>query len=152
MQKTTLWIIVKNWKILLAMKKRWFWEWYWNWAWWKFEEGETNEECMIRELEEETWLVTKKENLENFWVLHFYFDEKSEWNQDVVLFVINDFKRNPVETEEMRPKWFDLNNIPYSEMWESDKIRMPRILKWDRIEYNFFLRLDWSVREFEEIK
>ncbi len=28
---------------------------------------------------------------------------------------------NPVETEEMRPAWFDLNDIPYSSMWQNDK-------------------------------
>jgi len=32
------------------------------------------------------------------------------------------------ESEEIKPFWFDLENIPYKKMWEFDKHWLPRIL------------------------
>lgn len=151
MRQTTLWIILKDDKILLCMKKRWFWEWLWNWAWWKCEKWETIEQAMIRELQEETWLETNLENLENMWVLHFYFDANPDWNQDVNIFKINDFDWAPTETEEMRPKWFNLEDIPYNEMWEDDKIWLPRMISLEKVEYDFTFWNDWKIKEFKQI-
>jgi len=152
MKQTTLWIIVQNDKILLCMKKRWFWAWLWNWAWWKLEKWESIEESMIRELEEETWLKSKLEDLECYWVLHFYFDKNPEWNQDVNLFKINDYIWDPIETEEMKPKWFKISKIPYNEMWEDDIIWLPRMLNWEKIEYDFYFWEDWKIRDYLLIK
>jgi len=42
------------------------------------------------------------------------------------------------ETEEMLPKWFDIEAIPFSEMWEDDPIWLPRLLNGEQdIEYRF---------------
>ena len=33
------------------------------------------------------------------------------------------------ETEEATPMWFSINEIPYDEMWEDDRIWIPYMLK-----------------------
>ena len=33
-----------------------------------------------------------------------------------------------METEEMNPKWFDIKDVPYREMWKSDRDFLPLIL------------------------
>jgi len=33
------------------------------------------------------------------------------------------------ETEEMKPEWFSIDEIPYDKMWDDDSYWMPRILK-----------------------
>lgn len=152
MRQTTLGMIVEWEKILLCMKKRWFWKWLWNGAWGKCEPGETIEEAMIRELQEETWLETTTQNLENMWVLHFYFDQNPDWNQDVNIFKIWNYTWEPIETEEMKPEWFNISNIPYSEMWEDDIIWLPRMLSWEKVEYDFYFWDDWKIKEYKLIK
>ena len=84
MKKTTLWFIVKDWKIMLAMKKRGFWAWLYNGVGGKVELWETIEEWMIREANEEIWIRLKE--LEKVGVLKFYFDWKEDWNQSVYVF------------------------------------------------------------------
>lgn len=152
MRQTTLWIIVEWEKILLCMKKRWFGKWLWNGAGGKCELWESIEEAMIRELEEETGLKTQREELENMWVLHFYFEQNSDWNQDVNIFKIKKFHWLPTETEEMKPEWFEISEIPYTQMWEDDIIWLPRMLSGEKVEYSFYFWNDGKIKDYKLIK
>lgn len=150
MKQTTLAVIMKDDKILLCMKKRWFWEWFWNWPGWKLEKWETIAEAMIRELEEETWLATDLDSMENIWVLNFRFLDKPEWDQDVNVFMINKWQNEPIETEEMLPKWFNIDEIPYDKMWEDDKIWLPKAIAWEKLEFKFEF-LDGKLASYKKI-
>ena len=152
MRQTTLWMIVVWDQILLCMKKRWFGVWLWNGAGWKCEKDESIEDAMIRELQEETGLDTTKEDLENMWVLHFFFEQNHDWDQDVNIFKINKFHWEPTETEEMKPKWFAINEIPYHEMWEDDIIWLPRMLSGEKVEYDFTFGMDGKIKAYKLIK
>lgn len=152
MRQTTLGMIIVWEKILLCMKKRWFWVWFWNGAWGKCEKDESIQACMIRELEEETWLQSTIDDLENMGVLHFYFDQNHHWNQDVHIFKIHKFSGELQETEEMKPEWFDIENIPYQQMWEDDRIWIPRMLDGEKVEYDFHFGNDGKIKEYKLIK
>lgn len=151
MKRWVLGIIIKGEKILLWMKKRWFWEWKYNWPWWKIEKGETPEEAMIREAKEEFWIdIIKQKRIGK---LYFYFDWKPEDNFEVDLFLIESFAWLPIETEEMTPEWFDIDKIPYDKMWEDDKTWLPRVLnKEEWIEYEFYFWTDWKIYKINQIK
>jgi hypothetical protein len=43
---------------------------------------------MIRELEEETCLKSKEQDLQDYGVLHFFFEKDPNFNQDINLFLI----------------------------------------------------------------
>jgi len=152
MLQTTLWIMIKDWKIFLWEKKRGFWKWVLNWIWGKQEGSESIETCMIREAEEEIGINILK--LEKVGILHFYFQEKSDWNQDVHLFNILDYSWKIIESDEIRPFWFDLDKIPYDKMWADDIIWLPRFLNWEKnLEYNFFFDAEnWKILKSEKIK
>jgi len=152
MKQATLWIIIKDDKILLCMKKRWFWEGFWNGPGWKIEAWETEKQAMIREMQEETTLEAKENDLEKVWVLHFYFDKDSTWNLDAHVFKIFDFEWTPTETEEMKPEWFEISQIPYDQMWEDDKIWFPRMLAGEQIEYDFYFWNDGKIRDYKVIQ
>lgn len=152
MRKTNLWIVIKDNKILLCMKKRWFWVWLWNSAWWKLDDCEDMSECMIRELKEETNLEAKINWIEMAWVLYFYFPDNPEWSNECHVFRINDFVWEPEETEEMLPKWYNLDEIPYDMMWKDDILWLPRIIAWEYIEYEIYFDKDWNVAKYKKIK
>lgn len=152
MIQATLWILIKDRQIFLWEKKRWFAKWLFNWPWGKQEKNETIEGCMIREAKEEIWIDIFK--MTKVWINHFYFHEKPSWNQDVHIFMIEDFSWDVVESEEIKPYWFDINNIPYTKMWDDDKIWLPSVLNWEKdIEYNFILdKNTGKIIEYEKIK
>lgn len=154
MKQTTLWIIIKDGKIFLWEKKRWFAKWVLNGIWGKSEENESIEDCMIREAYEEIWITIDKINLEFIWILHFEFSDFPDWNQDVNVFIINNYSWKIIETEEIKPFWFDLDNIPYDKMWADDIYWLPRVLNWEKwIEYKFWFDKDnWKIIKQEKIK
>lgn len=153
MQQCTLVLVFNSQnQILLSMKKRGFWEWKYNGAGGKVEWEETILEWARRELEEETWVKVPKEKFENRWLFHYLFKNRPDWDQDVTLFVVKDYNWEFFETEEMKPEWFNLENIPYDKMWEDDVIWLPRIINWESVEYDFRFNEDWKIVEYKEIK
>ena len=149
MINATLWFIIKDDKILLAMKKRWFGAWLYNGVWWKQEKWETIKQTMIREAKEEIWINI--EDLKQVWILNFYFDENSDWNQKVHVFKILDYSWEPTESEEMKPYWFDIDNLPFDKMWEDDKIWFKDFLDWKNFEYIFYFSEDGKLWKREKL-
>ena len=45
----------------------------------------------------------------------------------------------PSETDEMKPEWYEISNIPYDTMWKEDEYWLPEILKGKYIEAEFTL-------------
>ena len=138
MKQATLCLLIKDGMILLALKKRGFGIGRWNGAGGKFdpEKGDKNIlDATIRETKEEIGIEAK--NLEKFGLFHFRFPHKPEWDQDVHLFLAKEWLGEPAESEEMMPKWFSFNEIPYESMWPDDTYWLPHVLKGERVEANF---------------
>ena len=137
MIQATLCLLIEEDKILLAMKKRGFGAGRWNGAGGKFDPlvDKNILDTAIRETKEEIGVEVK--NPEKFGLFHFKFPHKPEWDQDVHLFIVKSWQGEPVETEEMAPKWFSFNEIPYQNMWADDIHWMPHILQGKKIEANF---------------
>lgn len=121
----TLCIIHKHPKILLAMKKRGFGAGRWNGLGGKLNPGETIEEAAKREVREEAGIELK--NLEKMGIIEFEFQGNPQI-LEVHVFKSDSFSGVPVETEEMRPEWFEVGAIPYKEMWPDDIFWIPLFL------------------------
>lgn len=118
----TLAIIEDGNKALLAMKKRGFGEGWWNGYGGKVQEGETIEQAMVRELFEESNIIAKEYRKRG--VIDFIFDGTDK-TVEMHVFEITDHEGEPVETEEMAPKWFAKTEIPFDKMWPADRKWMP---------------------------
>ncbi|MDP2090992.1 MAG: 8-oxo-dGTP diphosphatase [Candidatus Gracilibacteria bacterium] len=151
MIQATLGIMIKDGKIFLGEKKRGFGKGVLNGIGGKQEGNESTEECMIREANEEIGINIS--DIHQVALLHFYFDEKPEWNMDVHIFFINDYSLEIIETDEIKPMWFDIDNIPYDKMWADDIYWLPRVLAGEKnIEYNFYFDKDnGKMRDFQKI-
>ncbi len=140
----TLCLVIKGNKILLGMKKRGFGVGRWNGFGGKLEQGETIIEAAKRELKEEVGIIP--EEMIEVGVLNFEFAEEAPI-MEVHLLKVNKYTGEPVESEEMFPKWFDISDIPYDEMWPDDKFWMPYFLHDKKFE-GYFLFDKPSTREY----
>ena len=125
---TTLLHIIKDGKILLAEKKRGFGKGLFNGVGGKVEENETIEEAMIRETKEEIGVTPTN------YVKHglLVFDEFVKGERTKVfmnIYTAYDYLGEPVESDEMKPVWFLLDQIPYDKMFADDKFWMNNILE-----------------------
>jgi len=136
LRQATLCFLIKDNQILLAMKKRGFAVGKWNGAGGKRKPEDKNIEATAkREMFEETTIKPKE--LKKIGVLNFYFENKSDWNEQVIVYITNTWDGNPTETEEMSPRWFSVKEIPYDKMWEDDKLWLPKVLEGKIIEGDF---------------
>jgi 8-oxo-dGTP diphosphatase/2-hydroxy-dATP diphosphatase len=108
--------------VLLGMKKRGFGVGRWNGFGGKLEEGETIEEALIREMEEEASVTPLA--YEKVGILNFVF-QSEEKELEVHIFSVTAHEGEPVESEEMRPQWFPWDNVPFDSMWADDQYWFP---------------------------
>jgi 8-oxo-dGTP diphosphatase / 2-hydroxy-dATP diphosphatase len=148
---TTLCLVYKRPKILLGMKKRGFGEGRWNGYGGKVNSNETIEENLVREMQEESGITPTK--FEKRGVLYFEFKEIPEQIYEVNVFAINDYIGELIETDEMKPQWFDVNELPWNEMWSDDIHWYPLFLKGKNFRGNFLFDGQEKVirHELEEI-
>lgn len=133
---TTLLIIKKEDKILLAEKKRGFGSGLINGVGGKIEPNESIEEGMIRETQEEIGILP----LQYEEVAEIVFDEFVKGEKTLVemhVYLAKDYDGEPIETEEMKPIWIDIKDIPFEKMFKDDKFWLPEILKGNKLEAKF---------------
>jgi len=145
-QKATLMFLVKNSKVLLAMKKRGFGKGKYNGVGGKPEKGEGIDDTAVRETKEEVGVTAKKFRLVA--KLDFYFSSKREWDQQVLVYVCDKWDGRPRETEEMKPGWFDVRNIPYDKMWSDDPLWLPHILSGKYVGARFIFDDKEDVKDY----
>lgn len=138
LRQTTLSLIVKNRQVLLAMKKRGFGEGLWNCPGGKPNEGESLVQTAIRETAEEIGCTPT--NLTKVAVLDFYFPLiplERNFNQQTVVYIVGAWSGEPIESEEMKPQWFDIDQIPYKHMWPADAHWMPLVFEGKLVKAEF---------------
>lgn len=147
----TLCIIHQHPKILLGLKKRGFGAGRWNGFGGKLKDSESIEEATKRELSEEAGIVVKE--IEQIGIMDFSWDNKPEIIE-VHLFKAGDFLGEPKESEEMKPQWFHIDEIPFSKMWSDDIRWMPLFLAGKKFRGNFIFDendkiLDYKLEEID---
>jgi 8-oxo-dGTP diphosphatase len=133
---------IKNNEILLGMKLRGFGSGKYNGFGGKLQTGETPEDAAIRELEEESGLKVLVSDLQHTALIDFEFPFKPEFNQRVYIFIISNFDDTHVPTQEMDPFWFDISDVPYGKMWDSDKLWLPSLIDGKKFYAKFIWKED----------
>ena len=99
----------------------------------KFEAGESPEDCLLREVKEETGLILKSYQLRG--IVTFVSDE---WGTEYMhLFTSDDYEGETHTCDEGELVWVPKNKIEELKLWEGDKV---------------FLRLLDESREFFSLK
>ena len=144
MQLATLCYVMKDDKTLMLFrnkKKNDVHEGKWNGLGGKFEQGETPEECVIREIKEESGLLIKNPSLRGF-ITFPMFDGKKDWY--VFLYVARNFKGRLINSHEGTLEWIPNEKLLGLNLWEGDKIFIP----WLFQDKFFSAKFDYANGKF----
>jgi 8-oxo-dGTP diphosphatase len=125
MQLATLCYVIDKDKTLMLFrnkKKNDVHEGKWNGLGGKFEPGETPEECVIREVKEESGLTIIKPKLCGF-ITFPMFDGIKDWY--VFLFTALEFKGSLIESDEGHLEWIRNDKLIELNLWEGDRMFIP---------------------------
>jgi len=103
----------------------------------KVEEGETPEQCITREVNEEI-----KVNIESFRKVAEILFIHGEEAEKMHVFLITKFTGIPTKTDEAIPMW--LKEPIYEEMWADDKIWLSKVLSGENVRCKFYFSTDWT--------
>ena len=121
-------------QILLGLKRRGFGVGWWNGFGGKLKVGETIEECAKRETLEECGLHINNFNKIGNMTFEFVGDPVC---LDVHVFSCSDFSGEVQASEEMLPKWFSYEDVPFNEMWADDVHWYPYLLSQQKFKAYF---------------
>lgn len=130
-------------EVLLAMKKRDFGKGYWNGVGGKIMPDETVEQGMVRECQEEIGVTPTSYTKV---ALHDFVFPDGTADMLVHAFVADQWEGEPTESEEMAPKWFDIKDIPYDQMWQDDQLWLPLVLKGNKLNCRFVFDQDNNMQ------
>jgi 8-oxo-dGTP diphosphatase len=99
----------------------------------KIDPGETPLGGAVRETLEETGITVLDATLK----AEFRFVELAGPQWYGYVFLASRHAGTPVETEEARPFWCPVDALPFDQMWEDDRLWLPRVLCGERLEGDF---------------
>lgn len=124
-------------QVLLAIKKRGFGANLFNGVGGKIDPGEEIEHALVRECQEEisvTPLGYHKVGEHDFLMDK---DTDQPWHMYVHVYVATSWEGEPRESEEMRPQWFNIDQVPYEQMWQDDPFWLPQVLNGQFVVGNY---------------
>ena len=116
----------------------------------RVEPGETIKAAALREVWEECSVLIDPAYLHQVGELRFLFPDKPSWSQMVYLFLSSSWHDQPQPSDEMSPKWYLFDHIPFDKMWQDGAYWLPPILEGRYVRADFIFWQDGeSILEAE---
>jgi len=119
----------------------------------KLEPGESAVDAAVREVLEESGVVVAASDLEPRGLLSYSFPHREAWSQESSVFVCRAWQGEPRGSDELDPEWFDLERVPYGEMWDDARRWLPAVLAGASVRRSFVFGEDLAtvVEERESV-
>jgi mutator protein MutT len=138
LRPASLCLLLREGEVLLALKKRGFGQGKWTGVGGKPEPGETIDQTAVRETEEEIGVTPLAPR--QVATLDFIFPDQPRfagWSMQVFVYLADRWLGEPIETEEVAPRWFRRDAIPYPGMWSDAPYWLPPVLRGHHIRAKF---------------
>lgn len=112
----------------------------------KVEEGETHDQALIREFKEE--IVTEPIKFTKVGEVSWIFPHKPKWSMKGVVYTVEEWEREPEETEVVRPLWYKTDQLPKEQMWEDNMYWLEQALLGKNFEAAFLFDDDSNISEY----
>jgi len=136
-------------EVLLQYKAKGFGQGKWNGPGGKSKPGESSEKSARRELKEETGVEAGA--LEKRGELEFIFNGREDWNQISHIYVADKFKGEIKASDEGELKWFKIEELPFSQMWDDDIYWLKDALAGQFVGMRFYFDNEGNLQKYEKI-
>jgi 8-oxo-dGTP diphosphatase len=109
------------------------------------EERETAAQAAAREVTEESGLQVAAGSLREAAHITFLFPTCPAWDMTVEVFTTGSWHGEPAETEEIRPEWFAVADLPFDRMWDDGRQWVSRVLAGERLRATFSYAADCAT-------
>ena len=147
--KNLCYIINDKGQALLQFKRRGFGVGKWNGPGGKVEPEETVEQSVIREVKEETGLEVN--DLKKMAELEFYFENRQEWDNITYVYVAKNYSGEITANDEGELKWFKIDELPFSRMWDDDPHWLPKVLAGEFMKMKFYFDHEGKLLKHEKL-
>ena len=109
----------------------------------------------VRELREEAGLLADSERLEAVARLIFLFPTRPDGNHHMHVFLVRDWRGEPLESDEIEPQWHAIDALPFDRMWNDGRYWLPQVLAGQRLAATFIYGEDLETVvavDFEEFR
>ena len=148
-QRATLLYVICEGRVLLIRKKRGLGAGKINGPGGRVEGNESVVECAVRETEEEVGIRAR--GVRERGQMRFQFVDGFSMQVEIV--TADDYEGTLCETDEAVPLWYSINEIPYGQMWATDRYWLPEIVAgkclMGRALFNGDQPLDWGIQTVE---
>lgn len=148
-QRATLLYVLCDGQILLIRKKRGLGAGKINGPGGRVEGDESAIECAVRETQEEVGIRAR--GVRERGQMRFQFVDG--FSMQVEILTADVYEGTPRETDEAAPLWYSTDEIPYGEMWATDRYWLPDIVAGKRLTgralFDGDQPLDWAIQTAE---
>jgi 8-oxo-dGTP diphosphatase len=121
-------------EVLLGLKKTGFGAGKWVGLGGHIEEGEKPAMAAVREVFEESTLVVSADSLQHMASIEFLFPSRPSWDQTAQVYVTSAFEGEPAESDEVSPRWFAEDELPFARMWDDARYWVPVVLAGQHVD------------------
>lgn len=111
----------------------------------KLEPGEDARSAAVREVAEEVGLVVRPEDLDARGALDYQFPYRPSWSQWSDVFVTDRWQGIPRGGDELEPRWYPVEQVPYDAMWDDARYWLPAVLRGGSVEARFTFGADCAT-------
>jgi 8-oxo-dGTP diphosphatase len=96
--------------------------------------GESERAAAVREVAEESSLTVDPGDLLAAGGVLFTFPARPDWDMQTTVFVASRWGGVPMETEEIAPRWYGVDALPFDVMWSDAAAWIPDVLAGHAID------------------
>lgn len=106
------------------------------------EAGESVVQAICREVDEETSIGIAAMDLIPAGTVEFIFPAKPVWDMFTTIFLCRKYTGSAIESDEIKPQWYSVHNLPHAQMWADATHWLPAFLAGERGHWRVVLNDD----------